>query len=104
MRLIDADKVVERLHGTAFHEGDDRSIALAIIEATPDETHKAEELREENKRLEKELKEAILAAEHNRHLAEEEQLKRELWHRDGMIAGLKFALRCNGVSGSEVER
>lgn len=104
MRLIDADKVVEELHGTAFLEGDDRTIVLAIIEAMPNETHEVEELRKENKRLEKELKEAILAGEHNRHLFEEEQLKKELWHRDGMIAGLKFAIRCNGISGGEVER
>lgn len=43
MRLIDADKVVERLHGTAFLEGDDRSIALEIIEAMPREGYEDHE-------------------------------------------------------------
>jgi regulator of replication initiation timing len=62
------------------------------------------ELRAENEKLKAELKEAILAVEHNRHVAEETQLKNELRYRDGVIYGMKYALKCNGVSGGEVDR
>lgn len=59
-------------------------------------------LRSENEKLKAELEEARLAVEHNRHVAEENQLKRELHYRDGVIYGMKYAIRCNGVSGGEV--
>lgn len=61
-------------------------------------------LRSENEKLKAELEEARLAVEHNRHVAEENQLKCELRYRDGVIYGMKYALRCNGVSGGEVDR
>ena len=59
-------------------------------------------LEEECRNLKEELHEAHLAVEHNRHLTDEEQHKVELRYRDGMIEGLKYAIRCNGVSGGEV--
>ena len=62
------------------------------------------ELRAENEKLKAELEEARLAVEHNRHVAEETQLKNELRYRDGVIYGMKYALKCNGVSGGEVDR
>ena len=62
------------------------------------------ELRAENEKLKAELQEARLAAEHNRHVAEEEQLKRECRYKDGIIYGLKYALKCDGVSGGEIDR
>ena len=61
-------------------------------------------LRAENEKLKAELEEVRLAVEHNRHVAEENQLRCELRYRDGVIYGLKYALRCNGVSGGEVDR
>ncbi len=61
------------------------------------------ELREENEKLKADIHEARLAAEHNRHVAEENQLKYELHYRDGVIYGMKYALKCNGVSGGEVD-
>ncbi len=57
------------------------------------------ELRAENEKLKAELEEARLAVEHNRHVAEENQLKYELHYKDGVIYGLKYALKCNGVDG-----
>ncbi len=60
-------------------------------------------LEAECKDLKEKLHETELAVEHNRKLADEEQLKRELRYRDGVIYGLKYALRCNGVSGGEVQ-
>ena len=57
----------------------------------------------ENKELKARLHEAELAIEHNRHLADEEQYKGELRYREGIIYGLKFAIKCNGVSGAEVK-
>lgn len=62
------------------------------------------ELRAENEKLTAELREAHLAAEHNRHVADENQLRCELRYKDGVIYGLKYAARCNGVSGGEVDR
>ena len=62
------------------------------------------ELREENEKLKAELQEARLAAEHHRHVAEENQLKYELHYKDGVIYGMKYALKCNGVSGGELDR
>lgn len=61
-------------------------------------------LRAENEKLKAELEEARLAAEHNRHVAEENQLKYELRYRDGIIYGMKYALKCNGISGGEMEK
>ena len=60
-------------------------------------------LRKENEKLELELREARLAAERSRHVAEENQLKSELHYRDGVIYGMKYAIRCNGVSGGDVD-
>ena len=60
------------------------------------------ELEAKCRDLTKKLHEAELAIEHNRHVADEEQRKSELRYRDGMIAGLKYAIRCNGVSGGDV--
>lgn len=60
-------------------------------------------LRAENEKIKEEL-EARLAVEHNRHVEEENQLKCELRYRDGVIYGMKYALKCNGVSGGEVDR
>lgn len=62
------------------------------------------ELRAEIGKLKAELEEARLAVEHNRHVAEENQLKYELRYRDGVIYGMKYALKCNGVSGGEVDK
>ena len=50
------------------------------------------ELRAENEKLKAELQEARLAE------------KCELRYRDGVIYGMKYALKCNGVSGGEVDR
>lgn len=61
-------------------------------------------LREINKKLKAELDEARAAVEHNCHVSEENQLKRELFYRDGVIYGMKYALRCNGVSGGKVDK
>lgn len=60
------------------------------------------ELEAKCRDLAEELRKANLAVEHNRHLADEEQLRGELRYRDGVIHGLKYAMRCNGVSGGEV--
>lgn len=59
-------------------------------------------LRSENEKLKVELEEARLAVEHNRHVAEENQLNYELRYRDGIIYGMKYAIMCNGVSGGEI--
>jgi regulator of replication initiation timing len=73
------------------------------IELTREElVERNKQLCEENEKLRAELEEARLAVEHNRRVAEENQLRWELQYRDGIIYGLKYAIRCNGVSGAEV--
>jgi len=62
------------------------------------------ELEAKCRDLTEKLHEAELAIEHNRHLADEEQLRGALRYRDGVIHGLKYATRCNGVSGGEVDQ
>ena len=62
------------------------------------------ELEAKCRDLEEELHKAHLAVEHNRHVADEEQLRGALRYRDGVIHGLKYATRCNGVSGGEVDQ
>lgn len=62
------------------------------------------QLRAENNELREKLEEARLAAEHNSHVAQENQLKYELHYRDGVIYGMKYAIRCNGVSGGDVDK
>lgn len=62
------------------------------------------ELEAKCRDLEEELHKAHLAVEHNRHVADEEQLRGALRYRDGVIHGLKYAMRCNCVSGGEVDQ
>lgn len=62
------------------------------------------ELEAKCRDLTEKLHETELAVEHNRHLADEEQLRGALRYRDGVIHGLKYAARCNGVSGGEVDQ
>lgn len=52
-------------------------------------------LTEENKALKAEV-EAL------KRTLEDLQNKKSMWYKDGLIDGLKFAIRCNGVSGNEV--
>lgn len=61
-------------------------------------------LEAECKDLKEKLHETELAVEHNRKVADEERLRGELRYRDGIIHGLKYATRCNGVSGGEVNQ
>lgn len=83
MRLIDAGELIEKLHGTAFKDGDDRSIVLNIIDKMPIkdniEMEKMRELR-----------------------AHIEYLNRQNNTMKGEIKALTFAVRCNGMSGNEV--
>jgi len=63
-----------------------------------------DKLEAECKDLKEKLHEAELAVEHNRYLVDKEQLRGGLRYRDGVIYGLKYATRCNGVSGGEVDQ
>ena len=54
------------------------------------------------KNLEIKLKEAQCEVDHYKNLVSNWQSQAELSYRDGVIYGLKYATRCNGVSGGEV--
>ena len=84
MRLIDAGELIEKLHGTAFKDGDDRSIVLNIIDKMP-----IKDNIEMEKRCEK-LRAHI------------EYLNRQNNTMKGEIKALAFVIRCNGMSGNEV--
>ena len=74
-----------------------------MIENTKEELAEyIEKLRKRVSTLEKELEEAISGRDQIRHYNEEEFFKSELRYRDGIIYGLKYAIRCNGISGGEV--
>ena len=55
------------------------------------------------KKLTLDNQELKAAVQHNMELVEKEQLRQELRFRDGIIYGLKYATRCNGVSGGEMK-
>lgn len=57
---------------------------------------------EELTALREQLREAQEAVKENAKKVDEERMKHELYRKDGMIEGLKFAIRANGVSGGEV--
>ena len=84
MRLIDADALIEKLNGTAFKDGDDRSIVLNIIDKMP---------IKDNIEMEK------MCEELKAHI---ECLRRQNDSMKGEIKALIFAVRCCGVSGNEV--
>lgn len=48
------------------------------------------------------IKELNAEIEHHRERVLDRERLNEIRYRDGMIDGLKFAIRCNGVSGGEV--
>ena len=83
-RMIDADALIEKLHGTAFKDGDDRSIVLNIIDNMP---------IKDNIEMEK------MCEELRAHI---EYLNRQNNTMKGEIKALTFAVRCNGMSGNEV--
>ena len=83
MRLIDADDLIKRLHGTAFKDGDDRQIVYNAIDGTPS--------IDSSDMVVDELKAHI------------EYLKGKNENLKGQIRALAFAVRCNGVSGNEVK-
>lgn len=60
------------------------------------------ELEAKCRDLTEKLREVNAAVEHYQKVADVEAVKKDLFYRDGMIAGLKYAIRCNGVSGGEV--
>ena len=62
-------------------------------EAMAEQKDKTQELMEELSKLHERVTEITAA---------NERLKYELARKDGMIEGLKFAIRCNGVSGDNV--
>ena len=59
------------------------------------------ELEMRCKDLSRELREANLAIEHNRH---KEALKKEIAYRHGMIEGLKYAIRHNRTRDGKVDK
>ena len=100
--LIHANDLMARLHSTEFKDGDDRSIVYAIIaelQEKPLKDQMIDKYEEEIAELRGKLNEAIAAAEHNRKVAEKNQDDLIKARLQGEVDGLKFALRCNGVSG-----
>lgn len=61
-----------------------------------------DELMAKMAELEKALDETKATIEHLRHENDKLVAHGEMKYRDGVIYGLRYAIRCNGVSGGEV--
>lgn len=81
--IINREMLIEKIHDTAFKDGDDRSIVLNIVEHMPTMDVELEKMCEELK-------------------AHIEYLRRQNDSMKGEIKALTFAVRCGGVSGNEV--
>lgn len=64
------------------------------------ETEGEDDLQAQVEKLQEELERAKEKNKGQRHVID--GLKSELARKNGMVEGLKFAIRCNGVSGGEV--
>lgn len=60
-------------------------------------------MNEENVKCSKEMQEMMAKIEYLENELKGMRIRTELTYKDGMIAGLKFAIRCNGVSGADVK-
>lgn len=60
-------------------------------------------MNEENVKCSKEMQEMMAKIEYLENELKDMRIRTELTYKDGMIAGLKFAIKCNGVSGADVK-
>lgn len=60
------------------------------------------QLEDKIRKLEEELKDERHANEVLEYLAENRELKNKVEYKDGVIYGLKYSIRCNGVSGNDI--
>lgn len=76
-----------------------------MIEPDRTETDKIliKQLEDRIRKLEEELKDERHANEVLEHLAENRELKNKVEYKDGVIYGLKYSIRCNGVSGNDIK-
>ena len=75
-----------------------------MIEPDRTETDKIliKQLEDRIRKLEEELKDERHATEVLEQLAEKWELKSKVTYKDGVIYGLKYSIRCNGVSGNDI--
>lgn len=76
-----------------------------MIEPNRTETDKIliKQLEDRIHKLEEELKDERHANEVLEYLAENRELKNKVTYKDGVIYGLKYSIRCNGVSGNDIK-
>ena len=61
------------------------------------------QLEDRIRKLEEELKDERHANEVLEYLVENRKLKNKVEYKDGVIYGLKYSIRCNGVSGNDIK-
>ena len=101
MRLIDADKIpyVETLDAETM-QGNGRFYARREdVDALPTVDMPESDILEKYRMKVRDLETVI---SHKDRIIAGERHKNELKYRDGVIYGLKYALRCNGISGGDV--
>ena len=78
---------------------------MMIEEPNRTETDKIliKQLEDRIRKLEEELKDERHANEVLEHLAENRELKNKVAYTDGVIYGLKYSIRCNGVCGNDIK-
>lgn len=89
MKAIDSEELIATLHNTAFKDGDDREIVYGIIDRMANEDVISDtmmKLEAENREL-KAMAESLDKDRYNAHRTA------ELRYKDGVIEGLKFAIR-----------
>lgn len=101
--LIHANVLIGKLHNTAFKDGDDRSIVYSVIEDLKTVPNTAVDYETENRKLHEEIREYRAMIEAYEKADRDNNYRRELSYRDGLIEGLKFAIRANGISGENVK-
>ncbi len=77
---------------------------MKIVELDTTVTDKIliKQLEDRIRKLEEELKDERHANEVLEYLAENRELKNKVEYKDGVIYGLKYSIRCNGVSGNDI--
>ena len=98
MKNADKFKAVFGLYATelwAMPEGE-------FLKWLNSESAETEQLEDRIRNLEEELKEERHANEVLEYLVENRELKNKVEYKDGVIHGLKYSIRYNGVGGDDI--
>ena len=96
-KLTSLDKELEEAYQKGKHDAE-QDLARAAYDEAYQKGYDDEEREEAINMLKKDLREATARADYF-----EREKEKESHYLRGVIDGLKFSIRCNGVSGAEVQ-